>query len=190
MSDIKQKLDSPIWVLYLFSSGKKGRLSCRLPDFSGLMDLPGRMVRLLVLLQLAYLEDADLPSEVRGFRQAPALADAYEENKFVDPPEPETITTYLCQLCKRLAKPFADGGAFPLLIERVPNTGARLLFPVEILHVGRARTTDGGVFPPAPPISQPDIPRPRLDVRSFAARLRQPDATDPAKPKRPLGNHF
>ena len=136
MRDCEKTADAPTWVLYMFPGGKGSRLSCHLPDFSRSRELPGRLARLIVLLQQAMIEDAGLPTDLKGFRAAAEIAKAFDESRLVDPPIPETITTYLYKLCIDLKDPDSEGEPFPPLIERVKYRGARLLHPVEILFVG------------------------------------------------------
>ncbi|MGD0389444.1 MAG: hypothetical protein ABSC42_10870 [Tepidisphaeraceae bacterium] len=144
MSDVEKTPASPRWDLYLFKSGKRARLDCHLPGAALATEfLYGRWARVICLLQLAYEQDVRLPSDLRGFRQAKELAEAFDEDRRVDPPLPSTITTYLYQLCAVLKTPACNRAPFPPLIDRVPNSGARLLYPVKIHIVGGPAKTDG-----------------------------------------------
>ncbi|MGD0767568.1 MAG: hypothetical protein ABSB42_05155 [Tepidisphaeraceae bacterium] len=143
MSDVEKTPASPTWDLYLFKSGKRARLDCHLPDAPLATEfLYGRWARVICLLQLAYEQDEHLPSDLRGFRQAKELAEAFDEDRRVDPILPSTITTYLYKMCALLKIPACNRAPFPPLIDRVPNSGARLLYPVKIHLVGGPAKTD------------------------------------------------
>lgn len=134
-----------VWSLYLYPSGRRAQLCCQSQDCSWIEELPGRFARLITLLQKAYDEDAGLPVNLRGFRQASALAKLFDDSPRVDPPQTQTITAYLYRLCETLKKPPTAGKPFPKLIVRMPDLGARLLFPVDIKRLGgppRERNVD------------------------------------------------
>lgn len=155
MSNLENNSDSPIWTLYLFPDGKGAQLCCRIGNTSLSREIPGRLARIILLLQRAAIEDRVLriPIDLQGFRPAKVLARAFEEDLAVDPPEPSTMTAYLYRLCKRLKIADRTGQIFPPLIERVRHCGARLLHPVEICLVGCA----------------PIGPRPRLAAAADSA---------------------
>jgi len=152
MTGTTESEDAPNWELYLFPNGKRAQICCRIEGASGVRELPGRLARLIVLLQQAMVEDARLPSDLKGFRNARELAKVFDENRRVDPPLASTITTYTYKLCRILKSPAAGGKSLPPLISRVKNSGARLLHPVKIHLVGRAPSD---ASEPAPSSRQP-----------------------------------
>ena len=130
---------APEFVLFVHPNGRRATLCCTLRDVSLLVILMGRWAKLIILLEHARVEDQQipkLPQALRGFRQAPDLARRCEENRAVDPPAATTITHYMSRLCRRLVRPDGDASQFPPLIERIKNTGARLLHPVKIIYLG------------------------------------------------------
>ena len=60
---------APKWVLFLFPGNRLGQICCTFPGASPIKEfVPGRWARMLLMLQRAYIEDKDLPADVRGYR--------------------------------------------------------------------------------------------------------------------------
>lgn len=180
MSNSKKTPISPKWDMYLFANGKKAQISCRIGRASNMWEIPGRTARVIALLQQAYDEDQRLPIDLRGFRQADEIAKWYDENRAVEPPLRSTITAYLYQLCFILKKPAVTGEVFPPLIARVKNSGARLLYPVEIHQLGSLIDTDHDLRPNHRANARPGVPNVRADARRPAASRRRRSAADSA----------
>jgi hypothetical protein len=126
----------PIFILFVLPGGRRANLCCSLGAVSNGVDLPGTEARTIKYLQQARDEDKDIPAKFRGFRRASQLAAKFSGDKFSLPIAAATVTAYLYQLCKRIEKGMRAADLPLRLIERVPNTGARLLYPVQIRYVG------------------------------------------------------
>jgi hypothetical protein len=135
--DPNEKPLCPRFKLFIFLGNKEGELFCTLCDGSEIkVKLIGRYVRILSILECARAKDLNLPTDVQGFRKAKAIAEIHGKDSGKIS-LPSTITSYVSKLCKLLETPSAADPAFPHLIERVTNRGARLLHPVEIFYLGQ-----------------------------------------------------
>lgn len=174
MENVANSADPLKWVLFLAGDGKNPILQCN----GRYLQLPNRMARIILLLQRARVADEHHPEGFQGFRKAREIALVYDENPRVDPPLHTTITAYFYQFCRRLKQPPFDQPAFPDLIVRVRNSGARLLYPVEIKELGGPPVL---VLHPQPPGQSPQQIRvPRAKARKPAASRRRRAGTDSA----------
>ena len=125
-------MEPPFTVeLFIFPSGV-GRLQWHFSSDSKAiaLDLPARFVKVILLLQDAKDLDKNsehIPPSLQGYRKADAIASLYD----TVPPEPTTITRYLSDLCRTIAR--LQG--VPPLIERIPYRGAKLVCQLKTTYV-------------------------------------------------------
>jgi len=127
MENVPDSANSRKWILFLSENGKSPYVA-----YAGRsVQIDKRWARMIMLLKEAQAADERLPDSLQGFRNATELGKVYDGNPEIIYPK-ETMTAYLSQLCLRLEEPVANCAAFPELIARIKNRGAKLLYPVEI----------------------------------------------------------